>query len=543
MILDGSIAQLGAGFLLTMRLVSADSGRELASYRESVDSPGALITAVGKLTRRLRAQIGESLRDVQGSPRLEAVTTTSLDALRRYSEGLRALTQGGDRPAFMRLMHEAIALDSSFAIAYSALATELNNRGGRDAEASALINAGLRTSRAPPGARAADHRGELLQIRSARRARRREIICGHARRSGRSRGSWTVAQQRRGELRVDNKPVQAESVYRLAIAHDTMSTYPIGNLLNLMLREGRAAEAESLLQVYNRRFPRNGGRISAAAALLERRGLSDSGEAMLRKTLAATSDPFARTALGSAIAAFAGEGGRIRDVDAAAAIVADARRARGIASAGLVSAIDRARYYALVAGDRPHALRLLDSATAGTALNSIEPAERPYADLTSAYAEAGNPVMARRYLPELEKQTSERDLGRAYELRLARARVAIAERRWNDAIREAGNARMGKCVECADLPLALAYDGRGDRDSAIAAFERSQIHAYPDEDRGPVLRRLGELYEARDDVRNAIDRFQKFVTLWKRADPELQPQVAEVKKKIALLQATEARAR
>ncbi|CAN5368735.1 hypothetical protein BH09GEM1_BH09GEM1_26860 [soil metagenome] len=99
-----------------------------------------------------------------------------------------------------------------------------------------------------------------------------------------------------------------------------------------------------------------------------------------------------------------------------------------------------------------------------------------------------------------------------------------------------GNARMGKCVVCADRPLALVYDGRGDRDRAIAAFERTQILAPSDENRGPVLRRLGELYEARGDVRNAIDRFQRFVTLRKRADPELQPQVAEVRKKIALLQ-------
>ena len=60
-IVDGSVAPLGAGFIVTLRLVTADSGRELASDRASVNSPGELIGAVGNMTRRLRGRIGESI--------------------------------------------------------------------------------------------------------------------------------------------------------------------------------------------------------------------------------------------------------------------------------------------------------------------------------------------------------------------------------------------------------------------------------------------------------------------------------------------------
>jgi hypothetical protein len=48
--------------------------------------------------------------------------------------------------------------------------------------------------------------------------------------------------------------------------------------------------------------------------------------------------------------------------------------------------------------------------------------------------------------------------------------------------------------------------------------------------------RLGELYEAKGDRTNAARFYSAFVELWKNADPELQPRVAETRRKLALLQ-------
>ena len=47
--------------------------------------------------------------------------------------------------------------------------------------------------------------------------------------------------------------------------------------------------------------------------------------------------------------------------------------------------------------------------------------------------------------------------------------------------------------------------------------------------------RLGELYEARGDRKRAREYYEKFVTLWKDADPELQPGVKEVRGRLAKL--------
>jgi hypothetical protein len=44
------------------------------------------------------------------------------------------------------------------------------------------------------------------------------------------------------------------------------------------------------------------------------------------------------------------------------------------------------------------------------------------------------------------------------------------------------------------------------------------------------------LYEAKADTTKALERYERFAVLWKDADPELQPRVAEVRQRIARLQ-------
>ena len=48
-----------------------------------------------------------------------------------------------------------------------------------------------------------------------------------------------------------------------------------------------------------------------------------------------------------------------------------------------------------------------------------------------------------------------------------------------------------------------------------------------------AIRRVGELYEQKGDRAKAAEWYQKFVDLWRDADPELQPSVAEVKQRLA----------
>src|SRR5262249_18006552 len=91
-IVAGDVHSLaGGGFVVTMRLVSADSSQELASLHASADGAKDLIPTIGRLTRGLRNKMGESLKHLQASAALADVTTSSLPALEAYSKGQQAM--------------------------------------------------------------------------------------------------------------------------------------------------------------------------------------------------------------------------------------------------------------------------------------------------------------------------------------------------------------------------------------------------------------------------------------------------------------------
>jgi tetratricopeptide (TPR) repeat protein len=100
----------------------------------------------------------------------------------------------------------------------------------------------------------------------------------------------------------------------------------------------------------------------------------------------------------------------------------------------------------------------------------------------------------------------------------------------------------GTCGICGSFELATLFDRLRQTDSAVAAFERVAGTPTPETVRqtesyslAPTLKRLGELYEQRGDRRRAADSYNRFVELWKNADPELQPSVREVRARLAQL--------
>src|SRR6185437_3876106 len=117
-VVDGQVTGVGTGYILTLRLVSADSGAEFASFRETGDGPRGLIDAADQSARQLRAKIGESLRSVQASPPLAQATTASLEALRLFSEAQRANGIEEDPQSAVQYAQQAVAADSNFASAW-----------------------------------------------------------------------------------------------------------------------------------------------------------------------------------------------------------------------------------------------------------------------------------------------------------------------------------------------------------------------------------------------------------------------------------------
>lgn len=126
--LVGAVDQLGASYAISARLVSAENGADLVGLRESADGANDVIGAVDRLSRKLRARMGESLRSVNAATPLPDVTTRSLPALEKMAAGSLAL-RAGDRERAIRLFEEAVLLDTTFASAYRALAIANSNLG------------------------------------------------------------------------------------------------------------------------------------------------------------------------------------------------------------------------------------------------------------------------------------------------------------------------------------------------------------------------------------------------------------------------------
>ena len=127
-VLDGSIAQIGTRYLLTLKTVNCVSGETLASTEAQASDKNHVLDALGKTASEIRNKLGESLSTVHAydTPLMEA-TTPSLDALKAYTVGLQK-GKSNDAAA-LPFFKRAIELDPEFASAYSGLAACYLNLG------------------------------------------------------------------------------------------------------------------------------------------------------------------------------------------------------------------------------------------------------------------------------------------------------------------------------------------------------------------------------------------------------------------------------
>jgi serine/threonine protein kinase/predicted Zn-dependent protease len=117
--LDGSIAQIGTQYLLTLKAVNCVSGDTLASTEAQASDKNHVVDALGKTASEIRSKLGESLSTVQQyDASLADATTPSLEALKALSSGNKVLNAAGPAAAIPFYQH-AIELDPNFALAYT----------------------------------------------------------------------------------------------------------------------------------------------------------------------------------------------------------------------------------------------------------------------------------------------------------------------------------------------------------------------------------------------------------------------------------------
>ena len=129
-VLEGSVAQIGSQYLLTLKAVNCVSGQSLASAEAEASDENHVLGALASTASVIRGKLGESLSTVhQFDTPLEQATTPSLQALQAYSLGLKAIWEKGDYFAAVPLFQRAIANDPNFAMAYGLLGTTYANLG------------------------------------------------------------------------------------------------------------------------------------------------------------------------------------------------------------------------------------------------------------------------------------------------------------------------------------------------------------------------------------------------------------------------------
>ena len=125
-LLGGTISTLGTHYVIELNAVACGNGDTLAKEQVEAKNAEDVLKAISQASSRLRAKLGESLPSVQQFYVPVEATTSSLEALKNYSLGVRIGHQQGDAPS-LPFFKRAIELDPNFPLAYAGLAMRYSN--------------------------------------------------------------------------------------------------------------------------------------------------------------------------------------------------------------------------------------------------------------------------------------------------------------------------------------------------------------------------------------------------------------------------------
>jgi eukaryotic-like serine/threonine-protein kinase len=127
--LGGSIARLGANYVITLEAINPRSGDPFASEQVETDSKEKVLASLGTAASNLRKKLGESLSSIQKyDVKIEQATTSSLEALKAYAMGDEERQKGRSRESLV-FYKRAIELDPNFAMAYARIGVHYFNQG------------------------------------------------------------------------------------------------------------------------------------------------------------------------------------------------------------------------------------------------------------------------------------------------------------------------------------------------------------------------------------------------------------------------------
>jgi tetratricopeptide (TPR) repeat protein/tRNA A-37 threonylcarbamoyl transferase component Bud32/TolB-like protein len=550
-IVDGEITGVGSGFVVALRLASTDSAADLWSDRATARNLDDLLPTVDDLTRKLRGRIGESLRDVQGAPRLAQVTTSSLDALRKFSAANRANDVEQNYPKAVALLREAVAIDPLFAEAWRKLAVALRNARLPRSQSDSAVSAAYRLRERLTESERLSTTAYYYYVGPGR-DRAKAIPAYEALME---RGDTGAAANNLALVYLTRREfAHAESLFAQAIRQAPGFALPYNNIASTQVYLGKLREADASALLARTRFPANPTPAQLQMWMWYYRGkFEEYGRALDSARHSANVNIRSRATFNLAdLSALKGKLADYQRLQAEGNVIDSAR---GVPTQPVSDSIRAAFDDAWFRQLPERAVTRLDAILARRQLESLDVVDRPYFALARAYAVANRPDRARAVLAKYAAETKDTAQLRdeQSDLHAVLGEIALAEKRPRDAIAEFRKADQkpdgpaGADVLPLYFNLGRAFDAANEADSAIVMFEKyvgapSFVRPFGFDDPialAGISKRLGELYEAKGERAKAAEYYQKFVDLWKNADPELQPKVTEIRRRLARLQKSE----
>jgi tetratricopeptide (TPR) repeat protein len=548
-VLVPAVARLGGDYVFSARVIQPGTGRELIAVRTAARAE-RLLEGVEALSRELRSRLGEASEAIRQSRPLPEVTTSSLEALRKYALAKAALEVDLDNPRAAELAVEATRLDTSFAMAYRL--------------------AGVASGNSERHSQALEYSQRAYELRDRLTDRERMHVEGtyYSRRYDIRRAAEVydvlLAQYPDDDRALNNLAVlnggylghyeRAYRAYLKAIALNPYSALRYNNAIHAAYTVGRLDVADSLIAVARAQgFEQHAARWSRrhAVALGDFDRADALCDSLLREAASAARFADDQSSCGSVSAArgriseaidrmeaagrYYGEQQMYLDYPNVVVGVALAEQIRGRPTAA------RARLEAALDRFPADSIREFARVVYRTTL-SVGAGLLGYTDLQERFAETyPEPSGAVPWTVE-------------YADAMVSAARSVAEVDPEGVLAalhkiEALGYELSGWLAHAHLMHGLAFQELADPNAEVVYLEEL-IHPRRTTEGGSwgfitlsqlpfALRRLAELAEARGDTEAAIAHYRTFLDLWSDPDPELRDQVASAERALARLAGSE----
>ncbi len=526
-----SITAVDSVYILTIRVVDPATGADLKSRSAQANGRTAVLEVLTDLAKRLRRDLGESRLAIarRGVP-LEQVTTSSLEALRAFSEGnwhfnARRFDEG------RKLYERAIELDSNFVQAHKALGVHYYWTGDRERGDPYLDKALALIDRLPEGERLwvtaeiqswRDNREAAISNYRIYVARYPDVIAG-----------WYDLGYASMMLGRYDDAIEA---FERVVSLDSVNAGAYINIATSLRADGRPLEA---LPYYHRAFDlrtewRTSGNLNHEFGFTYvAAGMPDSAELVFRLMESDTPSNQAKGRRSLALlSTFQGRYGDAID-DLRQAILLSQRT-----GATLSEFRDRLYLATVYRGkgmtDRFEAeLRAADSLTEVMSMSATW-----LQNLGLVYARKGDAQRLSEIFDELAGKVDKNNRGDRAARELIRGEVELANGNTAGAVGALEAAYTLTESNRVRESLALAYAINGDDERAIDLYrEMIDDQSLGWEAQEPwVLSHfiVARLYHERGDTANAVQYYDRFLEIWAMGDDDLAARV-DARQRLAAL--------